>query len=205
MDIGELELGLEGVPFAPFTQQMQLRGSITTPQPFPADLDNVPIGPDTNYPITWSFNTGLGSFNNSNTSLAGTSTTVSTDENGNITELLLQALSPSPPYENNQAVSGFFLAYAIDQSPLPIEGIVFTNLMICIYDEDEPEDECEQFTEDSALAGFPPGGTWSRTSPLASAVPVPGLGGLAVFGLGAVMLGVASRRGQRAKQRPAAH
>lgn len=201
-DINEVEITPEPIAFAPFTEQMRLRGSITAPQPFPPDLDAVSIGPNTDYPVTWSFNNGLGTFTNNNSSLI--SGTLSTDENGDILGLQFQAFSPLPPYENNQNVSGFVLIYASSQSPLPIEGIAFSNLKLCVYDEDEPDNECEQFDETSALAGFSPSGTWSRSTPAATAVPVPGMGGLAVVGLGALMVGLAARRSQRSQQRVAA-
>lgn len=199
VDINEFVSAPEPVLFAPFTETMHLQATITAPKPFPANLNQEPIGEGTSHSFTWSFNTGLTSFNASTGFLPLAN--VSTDASGNIISIQLQAFSAQPLLDNDQQLEAVFLIYGAGQTELPIEGAVYTNLNLCTNDEEELDDSCSATFLGSGLsaAALPIGGVWSRSSPAATAVPVPGLGGLAVMGLGALMVGMLARRKHPAK------
>lgn len=204
IDTGEDTPAEDAISFAPFDNTMRLRGSITVSQPLPPNLEEVLIGPGTDYPITWSFNSGLDTYNNSNQEIIEAG--LSTDAEGNITQFLFFAVSPKRPFEDGQSIDLLMLTYGFDELYEPnqnIEGQIIKNLL-CITENDGA---CNSPTTDelTAAAILPASGVWSRSTPSLAPVPVPGLGGLGLLALGSLMAGVVARRSHPTQKSPAAH
>lgn len=190
--------------FTPFTQEMRLEGSITAEQAFPGGLVNQAIGPNTNYPVTWSFKTGLRVLDSSQHQIQAAQ--LSTDADGNITKLLFYVISARPPYEQDQYVDNIMISYPGLMPELAADALV-GHQFTCTPSSAHA---CTLVhTEQTSAAIAPAGGSWSRTTtpppPPAPAmasqpVPVPGLGGLAVLGLGALLVGLTAGRAGPAKR-----
>lgn len=174
--------------FSPFTNAMRLRSSITVDAPFPANLEEKIIGEGTDYPFTWSFDTGLGTLNNTNLELVTAG--VSTDAEGNITLFFFETKSSETPSETNQPVYKLIWAYGLDGRLFPngIEGFVSR----C---SDSVNGQCD--ADAFSVAVIPQGGVWSRTQPSTAPVPVPGLGGFALMAVGGLMVGLVARRSKK--------
>lgn len=170
---------------APFTTAMQLTGTITSPTPFPPNLNQQPVGPGTPYPVTWSFSDGLNTYTDANSArVFGGSLDfwVTTDAAGVLTNAQVHLMSPGPVHSVNLPVR-IMLAGGTASSTA---GLVCSAVTVA------------QCTATEAAAGglvfasVPGPGTWTQRS--TAPVAVPGLGWPAMGVLALMLTGTLLRR-----------
>lgn len=90
-----------------YTTSMHISGSFATANPLPANLTSTDIGPTgSNLVQSWSFNDGVNTYTPANSYIIPAAFMVTTDSNGNISQILIGIFSPLPPHALGDSISG---------------------------------------------------------------------------------------------------